>query len=646
MNGAPSLEDGAAPSPHPLPSPPPSPGWEEFCESQAREAALDCARRFHLYWASHPQYAGDEAAFSRRFALLFLQRFEAEVARTSGSLSSSGRMRLSPGEETPSSGPSLQSCGNSEPLTVWGHSQSSEDLAGSLPSSMASNSSKPQVKKRFSLRSFGRSVRGIFQWRGAGDPPSAVGHLDTSASGLSGLGGGGSASEGPARRGASPEESFEMQTRRRAGGPLKDGAETEHRQELPLAPRESHVDLPQGACGGLSDHPSASVSPSSASTAASHYDSMAVIPCKVPHRFPIKKGPPVGKSYPPPAPNAPDTTGSFLSQEEADGGDRDDLLSEYPWFHGTIPRLQAAELVLEGGAASQGVYLVRKSNMRIGQYVLTFNFEGRVKHRLLTLNDNGQCRVLHLLFSTVCDMLAYFSVHPIPLESEPFSHVTLTQYVEAPRANTAKQNLQLSAFWEGSSLGPDQRRGVEDDGKRGIPMDHEHTTTRPRAEGSDSLSAHGRGRGRSEPGLITRTCGSAATCPACPPSGLAGVGCATWPAPPGATGSSAGPPPPPPLPIAPPPAAAALSSPPTLPPTTNPHPSAPGASCRTTPRTNSAARNYSASRNHKEVEARWSPPLPTSTPPPPLVPGRPPHAGIRPSPTLRLRTMLRPGTPK
>ncbi|XP_043823679.1 SH2B adapter protein 1-like [Dromiciops gliroides] len=470
MNGAPSPEDGAAPSPHPLPSPPPSPGWQEFCESQAREAALDCARRFCLYWASHPQYSGDEATFSRRFALLFLQHFEAEVAQTSGSLLSSGRMLLSLGEETPSSGPSLQSCGNSEPLTVWGRSRSSEDQAGPLPSSMASNSSKPQVKKRFSLRSFGRSVQGIFQWRGAGDPPSAVGPLESSASGPPDLGensnshssdGGDSISEGPTSGGA-PGESFEMETISRGGepletsasglpvlgeggsaseestsrgaeGPFKVGTRTEHRQELPLAPRESHVDLPQGACGGLSDHPSASVSPSSASTAASYYYSTELIPPEVSSRFPIKKGPPVGKTNLPPTPYAPDTTGSFLSQEEADGGDRDDLLSEYPWFHGTIPRLQAAELVLEGGAASRGVYLVRKSNKKIGKYVLTFNFEGRVKHRLLTLNDSGQCQVRHLFFSTVCDMLAYFSVHPIPVESEPFSHVTLTSYVKAPQ---------------------------------------------------------------------------------------------------------------------------------------------------------------------------------------------------------------------
>ncbi|XP_037367062.1 SH2B adapter protein 3 [Talpa occidentalis] len=476
MNG-PTLQPSSAPC-APCGSSAAPRGWSEFCELHAAAAARELARQYWLFAREHPQHAPLRAELvSLQFTDLFQRYFCREVreGRAPGPPARDYRETgrgAPPKAEAPPAEP-----GPAPAALALSKARSSEELA------------PPRPPGPCALQHWRHSLRHLFRRRSAGELPAAPGPGD--------------AGEAPARPGlarkllpwslgreAPPEALKEAALRysladeasmdsgarwqrgrlalRRAGGP--DGADRV--LELFDPPKSSKPKI-QAACSSIQEVRRC--------TRLEMPDNLYTFVLKVKDRTDIifevgdeqqlnswmaelrectgqgLEGPEPEMQAPsalePGVSSSPRGSTDSLDQGASPGGlldpacqKTDHFLSCYPWFHGPISRVKAAQLVQLQGPDAHGVFLVRQSETRRGEYVLTFNFQGIAKHLRLSLTERGQCRVQHLHFPSVVDMLHHFQRSPIPLECGAACDVRLSSYVVVVSQPPGSSNTVLFPF--------------------------------------------------------------------------------------------------------------------------------------------------------------------------------------------------------
>ncbi|XP_059974298.1 SH2B adapter protein 3 isoform X5 [Mesoplodon densirostris] len=487
MNG-PTLQSSSASSASSAATAPSPRGWSEFCELHAVAAARELARQYWLFAREHPHHAPLRAELvSLQFTDLF-QRYFCREVREGRAPGLSGARAAAPARDYRETGrgpPAKAEASPAEPVPA------SPAPAPSLPKARSSEElAPPRPAAACSFQHLRHSLRHIFRHRSAGELPAAP----SAAAGEAG--------EAPARPGLArkllpwslarepPPEALKEATLRYSladEASMDSGARWQRGRlalwrmgpdsadrllELFDPPKSSKPKL-QAACSSIQEIRRC--------TRLEMPDNLYTFVLKVKDRTDIifevgdeqqlnswmaelrecagqgrlstDSEMHIPSALEPGTSNSPRGSTDSLNQGASPGGlldpacqKTDHFLSCYPWFHGPISRVKAAQLVQLQGPDAHGVFLVRQSETRRGEYVLTFNFQGIAKHLRLSLTERGQCRVQHLHFPSVVDMLDHFKRSPIPLECGAACDVRLSGYVVVVSQPPGSSNTVLFPF--------------------------------------------------------------------------------------------------------------------------------------------------------------------------------------------------------
>ncbi|CAF95620.1 unnamed protein product, partial [Tetraodon nigroviridis] len=413
----------------PTPSPSPCLSWTEFCELHARVAAGDFARHFRAFLLENPHYSPDSAAaFCRRFTDRFVRHFQMELG---GALPRELRRREGGHASAAAILPVRHSSARLQSPAHLLQAQAEEAL---LPAAASGRSVRRQ--RRCPAPDRRRAQRRPRQE----GPPGARG------CGLRQL-----VHRRPERRPRLPRLLLQLAAsqpgQRRCGGAWpRPASRRRWKRSLQGRPLAQVSAGPQGAGQG---RPGARrgvlpgvLHPAQAGRSRSLRDGDA-------GRRPDESL--AGRPQEPPV-SQEEAEGVCVQPADISGTPEMDHLSQvcYGGVRGSSSLLEPlppelpprapledsdSRLVVGGSGLGTPLAETPDAGERDPAWGVRPDLQlpGQGQALRLSLNEDGQCRVQHLWFQSIFDMLEHFRVHPIPLESGGASDVTLVSFVGAVR---------------------------------------------------------------------------------------------------------------------------------------------------------------------------------------------------------------------